>query len=120
MPLLEDWGIANRLCSLQGYAGCFDGYVTDLARIFLQNMSAAGRQDVEVFSCGPTPMLKAVASLAAEFELPERPRPLLIGGGVGIPPMVFLADDLRDDRRTGEGRSCAHCQRLRACWSVGF
>ncbi|MBV9910962.1 MAG: dihydroorotate dehydrogenase electron transfer subunit [Sinobacteraceae bacterium] len=26
---------------------------------------------------------------------PERPRPLLIGGGVGIPPMVFLADTLR-------------------------
>jgi dihydroorotate dehydrogenase electron transfer subunit len=26
---------------------------------------------------------------------PERPRPLLIGGGVGIPPMVFLADRLR-------------------------
>ncbi len=23
---------------------------------------------------------------------PERPRPLLIGGGVGIPPMVFIAD----------------------------
>jgi dihydroorotate dehydrogenase electron transfer subunit len=28
----------------------------------------------------------------------ERPRPLLIGGGVGIPPMVFLADTLRRDR----------------------
>jgi len=26
---------------------------------------------------------------------PERPRALLIGGGVGIPPMVFLADRLR-------------------------
>jgi dihydroorotate dehydrogenase electron transfer subunit len=26
---------------------------------------------------------------------PERPRTLLIGGGVGIPPMVFLADHLR-------------------------
>src|SRR6185312_8415346 len=25
----------------------------------------------------------------------ERPRTLLIGGGVGIPPMVFLADSLR-------------------------
>jgi len=29
---------------------------------------------------------------------PRRPRPLLIGGGVGIPPMIFLADALR--RRT--------------------
>ena len=30
---------------------------------------------------------------------PERPRPLLIGGGVGIPPMVFLAEALRADKR---------------------
>jgi dihydroorotate dehydrogenase electron transfer subunit len=30
---------------------------------------------------------------------PERPRPLLIGGGVGIPPMVFLAESLRGDKR---------------------
>ena len=29
---------------------------------------------------------------------PDRPRALLIGGGVGIPPMIFLADELR--RRT--------------------
>ena len=31
----------------------------------------------------------------------ERPRALLIGGGVGIPPMVFLAETLRD--RAAEG-----------------
>jgi dihydroorotate dehydrogenase electron transfer subunit len=30
---------------------------------------------------------------------PQRPRPLLIGGGVGIPPMVFLAEALRSDAR---------------------
>ncbi|MBV9346294.1 MAG: dihydroorotate dehydrogenase electron transfer subunit [Gammaproteobacteria bacterium] len=27
----------------------------------------------------------------------ERPRPLLLGGGVGIPPMVFLAERLKED-----------------------
>jgi dihydroorotate dehydrogenase electron transfer subunit len=27
---------------------------------------------------------------------PERPRTLLIGGGVGIPPMIFLAETLKD------------------------
>ncbi|HLW75071.1 MAG TPA: dihydroorotate dehydrogenase electron transfer subunit, partial [Gammaproteobacteria bacterium] len=32
MPLMEDWGVPSRLASLQGYAGCFDGYITDLAR----------------------------------------------------------------------------------------
>ena len=31
MPLLEDWGIPARLTSLQGFAGCHEGYVTDLA-----------------------------------------------------------------------------------------
>jgi dihydroorotate dehydrogenase electron transfer subunit len=30
---------------------------------------------------------------------PERRRPLLVGGGVGIPPMVFLAEALRADTR---------------------
>jgi dihydroorotate dehydrogenase electron transfer subunit len=30
---------------------------------------------------------------------PERPRALLVGGGVGIPPMVFLAEALRADKR---------------------
>ena len=31
--------------------------------------------------------------------LPERPRVVAIGGGVGIPPMVFLAERLREDAR---------------------
>ena len=30
----------------------------------------------------------------------ERPRTLLVGGGVGIPPMVFLAERLREDTAT--------------------
>jgi dihydroorotate dehydrogenase electron transfer subunit len=70
MPLLEDWGVPCRLASLQGYAGCFEGYVTELARHWLKQMPAEERNNVEVFSCGPTPMLKAVAALAREFDLP--------------------------------------------------
>lgn len=70
MPLLEEWGIASRLASLQGYPGCFDGYVTELARRWLQAMSDDQRAEVEIFACGPTPMLKAVAALAGEFRLP--------------------------------------------------
>lgn len=69
MPLLEDWRIANRLCSLQGYEGCFNGYVTDLARLWLQRMDEQQLSQVEIFSCGPHPMLKAVASLAEEFKV---------------------------------------------------
>lgn len=70
MPLLEDWGIASRLASLQGYPGCYEGYVTDLARHWLDAMPGADRREkVEIFACGPTPMLKAVQRLAAEYEL---------------------------------------------------
>ncbi len=70
MPLLEDWGIASRLASKQGYPGCFDGYVTDLARAWLDALGDEQRQQVEIFSCGPHPMLEAVAKLAAEYQLP--------------------------------------------------
>ncbi len=70
MPLLDDWGIASRLASLQGYAGCYEGYVTDLARLWLQGLTEQQRSEVEIFSCGPHPMLEAVASLAREFQLP--------------------------------------------------
>ena len=38
MPLLEDWGIPSRLTSRQGYPGCHDGLVTDLARIWLDGL----------------------------------------------------------------------------------
>ena len=69
MPLLEDWHIASRLASLAGFPGCYAGYVTDLARQWITT-SGVPRDDIEVFACGPTPMLRAVATLAAEFELP--------------------------------------------------
>lgn len=70
MPLLDDWGIASRLASLQGYPGCHEGYVTDLARDWLITLDDGDRQQVEIFSCGPHPMLEAVVSLAREFDLP--------------------------------------------------
>jgi len=70
MPLLDDWGIPNRLASLQGYQGCFDGYVTDLARHWLAALDEEARGQVEVFACGPHPMLAAVARLARDFDLP--------------------------------------------------
>ena len=68
--MIEDWGIACRLSSLQGYPGCFDGYVTDLARAWLDGLSDDERKQVEVFSCGPHPMLEAVAKLSDKYDLP--------------------------------------------------
>lgn len=70
MPLLEDWHIASRLTSLQGYPGCHEGYVTDLARLYLDALSEAERNKVEIFSCGPHAMLAAVARLARDYQLP--------------------------------------------------
>ena len=70
MPLLEQWGVTARLTSLAGFDGCFRGYVTDLARLWLQDLGAEERNKVEVFACGPTPMLKAVAAMADEFDIP--------------------------------------------------
>lgn len=70
MPLLEDWGIPSRLCSQQDFTGCQQGFVTDLARAWLDSMSERQHEDVEIFACGPTPMLKAVAALAHEYDLP--------------------------------------------------
>jgi len=70
MPLLEDWGIPSRLASRQGYAGAHDGFVTDVARAYLDALSEAQRKEVEVFACGPHPMLEAVAKLAREYKLP--------------------------------------------------
>ena len=70
MPLLESWGIPTRLTSLQGYEGCHNGYVTDLADKWLATLSDEERDKVEVFACGPTPMLRAVADLAARYNLP--------------------------------------------------
>ena len=70
MPLLEHWGIAARLTSLQGYEGCHRGYVTDLAERWLQGLDADSLRQIEIFACGPTPMLKAVAKLAARYDLP--------------------------------------------------
>jgi dihydroorotate dehydrogenase electron transfer subunit len=70
MPLLDEWGIASRLTSLAGYAGCHEGYVTDLAAAWLGSLERAALAEVEMFACGPTPMLKAAAAVARRFGIP--------------------------------------------------
>mgnify|MGYP003950285563 FL=1 len=69
MTLLEDWKIASRLTSLKNYAGCFGGYVTELADIWLEKLDPDQREEIEIFSCGPTQMLKAVSKLAKKYNL---------------------------------------------------
>lgn len=69
MPLLEEWGIPSRLCSLSDFAGTHRGYVTELAEQWLQSLDKAEREKTQIYTCGPTPMLKAVAELAAKYDV---------------------------------------------------
>ena len=97
MPLLESWGIPTRLTSLQGYDGCHNGYVTDLADQWLATLSADELAKVEVFACGPTPMLKAVAALAAHYNLPcqvslEEFMACAVGGCAGCAVKIATPD----------------------------
>ncbi|MEJ2309445.1 MAG: dihydroorotate dehydrogenase electron transfer subunit [Gammaproteobacteria bacterium] len=70
MPLLDDWGIPSRLASMQDFAGCHKGYVTDLARAWLATLDSDQLADVSLHACGPHPMLEAVVKLAGEVGLP--------------------------------------------------
>jgi len=70
MPLLDDWGVPSRLATLAGFPGCFDGYVTDLAATWLASLDAQALSEVELFACGPTPMLQATARVARRFGVP--------------------------------------------------
>ena len=70
MPLLEEWRVACGLASLQDYEGVYKGYVTDLAREYLDSLSSSDLKEVEVFTCGPNPMLEAVSKLSNEYNLP--------------------------------------------------
>ena len=67
MPLLDAWGVPSRLASLAGFPGCFEGYVTDLAAAWLSSLDAKALAEVEMFACGPTPMLQATARVARRF-----------------------------------------------------
>ena len=70
MPLLEEWGIPCGLASLQNYDGVYQGYVTGLAKDFLDSLSSDDLSNVEIYTCGPHPMLEAVSKLASEYSIP--------------------------------------------------
>jgi dihydroorotate dehydrogenase electron transfer subunit len=70
MPLLDGWGVPSRLATLAGFPGCFDGYVTDLAAAWLSSLDERALAEVEMFACGPTPMLQATARVARRFGVP--------------------------------------------------
>jgi dihydroorotate dehydrogenase electron transfer subunit len=108
MPLLENWGVTSRLASLSGFDGCFRGYVTDLARLYLDSLAADELAQVEVFTCGPTPMLRAVADLATEYHLPcqvslEEFMACAVGGCAGCTVEVRTTNGLAMQRVCVDG-----------------
>ncbi len=69
---LEARGIPCRLASNAGLYGCFDGYVPELARDYLLALNETERARCMLLSCGPHPMLHAVARLGRELKLPAQ------------------------------------------------
>lgn len=97
MPLLEEWDIPSRLASRAGFPGCFEGYVTELAGEWLGSLSSAALAEVELFACGPTPMLAAAAQLARRYAVPcqvslEEFMACGVGGCAGCTVRVRTAD----------------------------
>jgi dihydroorotate dehydrogenase electron transfer subunit len=70
MPLLESLGVPSRLASGAGFEGCYRGFVTALAGEWLESLDQAERAEVEMFACGPTPMLAAAADVARRYDVP--------------------------------------------------
>jgi len=96
MPLMESLGVPSRLASAASLEGTFPGFVTDLALHWLRSLSAGALRQVEVFACGPTPMLAACARLAREFGLPcqvslEEYMACAVGGCAGCTVQVMTA-----------------------------
>jgi len=93
MPLLEDWQLPARLASLSDFDGVYRGYVTDLARAWLDSLDQEALTQTEIFACGPTAMLEAVAKLAREYQLPcqvslEEFMACAVGGCAGCTVLV--------------------------------
>lgn len=97
MPLLDEWDIPSRLASKSDFPGCFDGFVTQLADAWLSALGPAELAEVEIFSCGPTPMLKATAALARKHDVAcqvslEEFMACAVGGCAGCTVLVQTDD----------------------------
>ena len=66
---MEKLGIPCRLSSQAGYEGCHLGYVTELAKSFIETLSDGEKTETIIYACGPESMLEAVAKLAKDDQL---------------------------------------------------
>lgn len=98
---LETLGIASRLSSLQGYKGCHQGYAPDIAKQYLETLSLDQLSEVEIFSCGPLPMLTEVKKVAQAFNVGcqvslEETMACAVGGCAGCVVEVDLSKQGKD------------------------
>ena len=96
MPLIEEWGVPSRLASKSDFPGCYSGFVTELAAEWLASLGKAELAEVEIFACGPTPMLAATAALARRCGVPcqvslEEFMACAVGGCAGCTVLVRTA-----------------------------
>jgi dihydroorotate dehydrogenase electron transfer subunit len=97
MPMLDEWGIASRLASKSDFPGCFDGFVTELGDAWLASLGPSELAEVEIFACGPTPMLEATAKVARKYGVAcqvslEEFMACAVGGCAGCTVLVKTPD----------------------------
>jgi len=105
---LEELRIPSRLASWAGLEGCHRGFVTDVARQWLDGLSAEELSQVEIMACGPTPMLRAVAQVARDYDLPcqvslEEFMACAVGGCAGCTVPVNTPDGVAMKRVCVDG-----------------
>ncbi len=108
LALVEDWGIPSRLASLAGLPGAHQGYVTELAAAWLAAQDEQTQARCVIYSCGPTPMLKAAAEVAVRFDVPcqvslEEYMACAVGGCAGCTVAVKTADGVSMQRVCVDG-----------------
>jgi len=105
---LEKAGIPSLTASNANLAGARAGYITDLAREILQSFGQDELGRTQIAACGPGPMLKATAALAAEFSLPcqlalEEYMACGVGGCAGCAVAVHTAEGVAMKRVCVDG-----------------
>ena len=108
VPELEALNIPSRLASNAELPNAFQGFVTDLARSHLQAQTPDWIEQCQIAACGPTPMLRAVARLASEFDLPcqvalEEFMACGVGGCAGCTVLVKTEDEFAMKRVCVDG-----------------
>ncbi len=98
-PRLDSIGVASRLSSGAGFAGCYTGYVTELATHWLDAQPTLSLEQIMIYACGPTPMLAATARVARKFAIPaqvslEEYMACAVGGCAGCTVPVTTSDGI--------------------------